>query len=336
LVGSAIISFVISTYFGISFYLEGKAVELMHWVISFVFSFIVSVWVFVADGFIIGKIQKYYPWEKSNAKRIILEITLTNIGAVSGILILSEIVALFFTMSADEPRAKTIYDQVVIVIIINLIVTGWFEANYLLQRWKISIFQSEKLKRQQAEMKYAALTSQVNPHFLFNSLNTLASIIPKSTEMSLKFIGRFSEIYRYVLDSKDKYLVEVEEENRFIQAYIFLQKSRFGESINFEINLDSTVLKQLIPPLSIQLLVENAIKHNEISAEKPLRINITSSNDFLIVTNNYQSRPSDEESAGIGLNNLKARYELLTDEKPVFQVENQEYVAKIPLIKELG
>ncbi len=184
------------------------------------------------------------------------------------------------------------------------------------------------------ESKYAVLKNQVNPHFLFNSLNSLNSLIRISPEKAIEFVDKFSKIYRYVLDVNDKMVVELYEEVDFLQSYYFLQKIRFGVNLKIEVNIDAKKLNDFILPLSIQMLLENAIKHNEISMEKPLTISISADEDYLIISNNLQRKNVFEHSNGIGLANLKERYKHFTDAEPMFYYTDNSYIAKIPIIHE--
>ena len=185
-------------------------------------------------------------------------------------------------------------------------------------------------------MQYEALKNQVNPHFLFNSLNVLTSLVESDTEKSVKFIKQLSEVYRYVLEQKDKELVTVETEMKFVESYIFLQKIRYNKNLFFikdpEISGIGENLK--IIPLSLQILVENAIKHNVISTEQPLTIEITfENNEYLIIKNNLQKRSTVNGSGNIGLNNIRSRYEYLSDKEFEVIEDSVSFMVKIPLIR---
>jgi LytS/YehU family sensor histidine kinase len=230
---------------------------------------------------------------------------------------------------------STLYNNAVIAVVINAIICSLTEAYVLFQHWKKTTIESERLHRETAESKYAALKNQVNPHFLFNSLNSLSSLIRVSPDKAIEFVDKFSKIYRYVLDSTEKILIELREELIFLQSYIYLQKIRFGDNLLVDINIDANYLNDFIPPLALQLLVENALKHNEVSTEFPLKITIEVVDTFLVVTNNLQLKKSMEQSTGIGIKNLEDRYNQFSEFKPVFMATADKYIAKIPLIKEV-
>ena len=204
-----------------------------------------------------------------------------------------------------------------------------YETELALAQNKLLSLENENMLSQ-----YEALKNQVNPHFLFNSLNTLASLIRFEPNNALKFIEEFSDIYRYVLDVKDKILVTVKEELDFVQSYAYLQKLRHNQNLELLVNINAEFLHKFIVPLSLQILVENAIKHNEISEPYPLTIDIICENEWIIVKNNINKIDSHLLSKKVGLKNLTERYNLICEKKPTFIVNNKEYIAKIPIINE--
>lgn len=189
-----------------------------------------------------------------------------------------------------------------------------------------------KLENENVIAQYETLKNQVNPHFLFNSLNSLSSLIRHDDKKAIKFIEEFSDIYRYVLDANDKTIVETKKEIAFVDSYVYLQTLRYGANLRINYNKFKKIENTWVVPLSVQILVENAIKHNEISSENPLQIDIYSENDFLIVSNRICKLNFEPKSKRIGLQNLASRYALITDRKAEFGEENGIFIAKIPLI----
>ncbi len=181
--------------------------------------------------------------------------------------------------------------------------------------------------------QYEALKNQVDPHFLFNSLNSLSSLIRSDDKKAIQFIEEFADIYRYVLDANGKTVVKIGEELKFINSYLFLQKLRYGDNLRVTSKIPDKMLDFYVVPLSIQILVENAIKHNEISDFHPLNIEIGLENDYIEIVNSFKELNFKPISNGIGLNNLKARYALLTDKKAEFKVFENKYIARIPILK---
>lgn len=195
--------------------------------------------------------------------------------------------------------------------------------------------QLTQLEKQQVHAKYQALKSQIDHHFLFNNLSVLSSIIYEDVEKSDVFIQKLSKVYRYVLSINKSDLVSVEEEIEFITSYLDLYKFRFEEGFWYEINVDQKHFSCLIPPLTLQVLVENAIKHNVVSRHQPLKVEIYSCQNDLVVQNNIQLRKSEIESTQTGLNNLKEKYELLKARIPVVFHEGNLFKVRISLIPKI-
>jgi len=190
----------------------------------------------------------------------------------------------------------------------------------------------ERQQKENIRSQFEILKNQVNPHFLFNCLNSVASLVHDDPDTAEKFIEKLAEVYRYVLEHTREELVSVQNEMRFIHDYFFLQKIRFGDSLQLKVDPALNRMSCKIPQLSLQLLIENAIKHNVASRKRPLVIELYVEGNYLVVKNNYQEKKARVASTGIGLNNLRERYRFFTDEPPRFYLENAHYIAKIPLI----
>ncbi|WP_338875915.1 histidine kinase [Spirosoma sp. SC4-14] len=194
--------------------------------------------------------------------------------------------------------------------------------------------QAEELGKEAAQAQFMALRNQVNPHFLFNSLSILSSLVEVDPKLSVQFINRLSKAYRYILEQRDAERLPLRTELDFIESYTFLLRIRFDERLQVHINVpDADRDRYQIAPLTLQLLVENAVKHNRMSDEEPLIVTIDIEDDYLRIMNRLQPRPRMEESTGVGLTNIVNRYRLLTS-KPVWVGESEgAFVIKIPLLK---
>lgn len=190
-----------------------------------------------------------------------------------------------------------------------------------------------KVQKENIQSQFEVLKSQINPHFMFNSLNVLSGLINKDIGKAQQFIDEFSHIYRYVLETLEQPVVTLEKELDFMRSYLFLQQIRHGNDLSFSVKIPSALLKWVLPPLSLQVVLENAIKHNIVNESKPLKIDIYSEDTTLIVRNNIQPKISAVASTGLGLKNLVKRYGLISNSEPVFFVETGYYVAKLPLIE---
>jgi two-component system, LytTR family, sensor kinase len=193
--------------------------------------------------------------------------------------------------------------------------------------------EAEQLKRISAQAELQLVKSQINPHFLFNNLNVLSALILKNTDEANKFIEEFSKVYRYILNNHDKELVDVKTEVDFIKPYIFLLQKRFSESLKINITINEKYDGLYIIPASLQMLIENAIKHNVVSKSKPLVIDIHSNgNNSIVVSNNLQLRDSVENSTKIGLANIVKRYFLVSGKEVVINKSINDFTVTLPLL----
>lgn len=217
-------------------------------------------------------------------------------------------------------------------IIITFAISAFMHGKQFLLNWKKATLDAETSKKESAIARYESLKNQINPHFLFNSLNALTNLVYEDQDKAAKFIKQLSDVYRYVLDTREKEVVTLEEELRFVQAYLYLQQIRFGNNLNVKLSLDNVQGK--VAPLALQLLLENAIKHNVISVEDPLFIEVYEKDGFICVTNNLQKKSRiSENGTGLGLENIKSRYKFLTDKEIDVSEAEGEFSVKLPLIE---
>jgi LytS/YehU family sensor histidine kinase len=223
--------------------------------------------------------------------------------------------------------------KALMIMFLDLMVISMFYSTHLTKYWIKAIEKNEELKQENLIAKYNALKNQVNPHFLFNSLNTLSGVVEQKPELATDFIKKLSDTYRYVLEQSDKELVSIHDEMKFVEDYIFLSKMRFGEALLFNSVLPAKSSLHVVP-LGLQMLVENAIKHNIIADDMPLRIEIGIEEAFVILKNNIQTKTtiaSDKKPQG--LENLKKRYAYLADTSIQVIKSDKEFVVKLPIIK---
>jgi len=200
------------------------------------------------------------------------------------------------------------------------------------KNWKAATIQQEELKRAHLALQYQSLKDQVKPHFLFNSLSSLATLINTDQEKATQFVHKLSDVYRYVLEQRENELVPLKDDLKFMEDYIFLQKIRFGENLQVRTDLDLDGSRMVIP-LSLQMLVDNAIKHNEISSDHPLVITITSTgNGHVIVKNNLQRKETSENSLGTGLENLRKQIGYYSDDPLLVQEEAEAFIVRMPTL----
>lgn len=182
--------------------------------------------------------------------------------------------------------------------------------------------------------QFELLKQQVNPHFLFNSLNTLKYMVESGDQQAVNFILKLSDFYRFTLESRKLDLINLSEELEILEAYMYLLKARFEEGIELSTDLPEKVYTSLIPPFTLQLLIENCIKHNIVSLEKPLYINLYASKGYLVVENNIQLKREPESSTGLGLENINQRYQHLLEREIIIEVTDKTFTIKLPVIYE--
>lgn len=203
---------------------------------------------------------------------------------------------------------------------------------FLMHKWRFSLAELERFKKENAEFRFESLRSQVNPHFLFNSLNTLSSLVYESQEKAEQFIRELADVYRYILENRENELIYLDKELAVASSYIYLNRIRFGENLNVKIDIPDSAKHFLIAPMTLQLLIENSIKHNVISIKKPLILYIGQEDNYLVVKNKLQRKENKEYSSAMGLKNIKSRYSFLTDKKVEINENDNEFIVKIPLI----
>ncbi len=218
---------------------------------------------------------------------------------------------------------------VLVNLFFHLINAIFFFFNEYKKQW----VEAEELRRNSSQAQLQLIKSQVNPHFLFNNLNALSSLLIKDNPEANKFIEEFSKVYRYILNNQDKELVELQSELDFIKPYIFLLQKRFDNGLQVEMNIPEQYKKSFIIPVALQMLIENAIKHNIVSRSKPLYIDVhVNGNNTLVVKNNLQLKKVNEPSTQIGLQNIRKRYQLICDKDIEVVSTDKDFTVSLPLL----
>jgi hypothetical protein len=275
--------------------------------------------------------NRRYPLGKLSAQRLGKEAVVVFVvnGIVYGVT-----VGIFFLLSAEAAPPKLylilgLFDR----FLHGMLVAAFYELLVFMEALRKATQEAEQLKKINVMMQLESLKSQVKPHFLFNSLNTLTGLVEKDTPRAVKFIAELSKVYRYLLQSNEKEVIQLSQELQFTEAYFFLLQTRFGEGIQLQVAVDEKFLTHFIPPLTLQMLLENAVKHNQVSARKPLLVTIQTETSSLVVTNNSQPKRSVTTSNGMGLSNIAAKYKLLNQPDVVILSEAEQFSVRVPLIK---
>lgn len=300
--------------------------------ITLIWAYTISFTQWMGHVYINNKLTERYSWTDEPIKR-----TFSGIFFVIGYGVLAYLIVQFVMMQLvygylpDNPWQWALHSSIY-VIIISFGVTLLFTAIGFFKAWKKSLLDAEQIKIQMLAYKYEALQNQINPHFLFNSFNVLSDLVYENQKKAIQFIKQMSQLFRYVLDNRDKELVPIKEELNFIKSYIFLLQNRFENKLIVNLKIE-VIEEEMIVPMAMQVLVENCVKHNEVSSEKPLTIDITRNDEFFEVINNYQPKNIDYSSKKTGLNNIKQQYSFFTDKKLIIHTTADYYSVMIPILK---
>ncbi|MFC6269136.1 2TM domain-containing protein [Frigoriflavimonas asaccharolytica] len=328
-----LISFATGTFF-FTFFTSDRSIEnlLLSLFVAFLYT---SVFTF-GNGLLNDFLNTKYSWIEDTKTRIttgIIATILVNVVLVLG----CNYVNFIWLQKANPAQFLSGSMGTINWLIINiaLLISAILHAKSFMDEWKKASKKEiveQKFIAKSANAQFESLKNQLDPHFLFNSLNVLSSLIDENPSQAQRFTASMSKIYRYVLEQKDKELITVEEEIEFAKTYCELLKTRFEDSVNFEFQVEENMLKKFVVPLSLQLLLENCIKHNFATSGKPLFIKIYSENGYLLIENNLQQREQMKESAGIGLSNIVQRYSLLSKLNVSIEKSNEFFRVKIPIL----
>lgn len=228
---------------------------------------------------------------------------------------------------------NVIYKATALCVVCVVFITHTYETVFLIKSWGTDKSKSEQLEKAKAQAELEALKNQIDPHFMFNSLNTLSYLIENNIAKAKQFNDNLAEVYRYILLHKDRHLVMLSEELAFAEKYFSLIKIRFGNSISLDIASSIDHERFLIPPISLQILLENAVKHNEFSNRQPLTIRLTFHETNVTVSNMVREKKTPKQSSHIGLRNLSERYKLITEKEIVVRSDGDEFIVELPLLK---
>lgn len=294
--------------------------------VIWLFNFLLWVSLWKGNSLLANFVTKKIPWIKYPLHRLWVGIVSTIAYTLLAVLGILELISRGFSFNLGSGYKSTIYISMAITILIALIL----HSREFFLHWRQAARDAERYEKESISAKYESLKGQINPHFLFNTLNVLTNLVYEDQDKAVKFIKQLSQVYRHVLDTRDQELITLKEELIFLDSYLYLQQIRFGDKLKLNIEVKTT--GSLIPPLVLQMLVENAIKHNVISNDDPLTISIYESEGCIVVENNLQRKMIlPDESPGIGLENIRKRYSILST-KQVEVIENDKFIVKLPLL----
>ena len=278
--------------------------------------------------------KKYNQFEQTSL-RIMIQVALVLIlGVVIGNLIHHVLIKSFIcdTVHLFDCNVESLHHPILATYFTCFFIMLTYEAIYFYDQLRLSILEKEAAKQAQIHSELESLRNQVNPHFLFNSMNTLMNLVMEDQKIAVSFLRKLSKVYRYVLENREDELVTLQKELDFIHSYVFLQKERFKENLEVTIDIPDHYLTHKIIPLSLQILFENAIKHNIASRKKPLKIEVFVEAGKLVVQNNLQRKEQVMHSTKVGLENIKTRYQYFTKETVSVGECTDYFTVHIPLI----
>lgn len=299
--------------------------------------FVAMGWVITECSLLVSRwLDPVLPWERKPARRIFIQLFLQMI-------LISLLVTFFlfitFSLLESTDQAMTSNDwlglqQVLFVsVVLSLLTTGIFTGNHLLHKWRNSLLEAAELKQANLQAQLQIMKAQLNPHFMFNNFSVLSGLISENKDGALQFLDRLSIVYRYMTNNLSRNIISLREELHFIEAYIYLIKIRFADNLHITVNIPAEFEDSGIPPSTLQLLLENAVKHNIASRVQPLFIHIgIQDNNSLVVTNNLQRISYSIPSTELGLQNIINRYKLLSAEVPEIKETEKEFLVKVPLL----
>ncbi len=276
---------------------------------------------------IVMLLWKKFPWEQAPFRHLILEIIMITTYT----LIFSSLLYFLERRYWNIHKVENLGMEILTTILITYLITSVHESVFFYRQWKYNFSKSVRLERDNIEARYEALRAQINPHFLFNSLNSLTTMVGDNKPV-VDYVQNLSELLRYMLKSGEKELVLLRDEVEITKSYIRLQMMRFPETLDIRVDVPENFYHYAIPPLVLQMLVENSIKHNIISREKPLTVEITASKDSITVVNNIQKK-SGVDSTGQGLKNITGRYRFFTNRKIEINETDEIFSVQIPLLQ---
>ncbi|MGB0864318.1 MAG: sensor histidine kinase [Saprospiraceae bacterium] len=271
------------------------------------------------------------PWGEKPIQKIFSVLALN--GTFSIIVIAVSLYLFYLAIPSFTQIGIALKWGLIVGFLTSLFMNTFYTGVYFFDEWKSSLLETERLQKENALSQLNALRNQVNPHFLFNSLNTLTHLIQEDQSKATQFVSHFSDFYRYTLQSQEKEISTLKEELEAVDWYIQMQQERFGENLMIIKNVESQVNSMFLPTLTLQILIENCIKHNIISRNKPLKISIYNIENALIIENNFQPKTSKLPSTQLGLWNIQQRYSFLTKTKVVIKETSDIFMVNIPLLE---
>ena len=326
LLGSSVLALIILVvFFGNVF--DGP----QSFLIGFIWSFSICATQWAGPMLIIYTLDKRLPWIDKPVTRTFTQFILMLLWSVSAFV--SVQLLMMYLINGLPPSEAWQYatESIIYTFLIALFISLAFTAIGFFRAWRESVLSEAAIKAEMMSYKYESLRNQINPHFLFNSFNVLSDLVYEDQAQAVKFIRQMSDLFRYVLDSRDKELVSLGEELEFMNSYVFLLKTRFGDKLKLDIDLNPEINAYIVP-MTLQLLVENAVKHNEVSEKFPLSISIRQKDQYIEVENALKPKPTGNDSKKTGLKNISQQFAFFTDKEIEVKSTETHFLVRVPII----
>jgi sensor histidine kinase YesM len=305
-----------------------------HWQIKLSFLYTIGIAFFVWEGnrYLHFSLRSYFDWHDRPVKKILAMLFTIFFYTIPVAVLL--LVGWYKLFADGKPDWTVVFTSTLIILICVIFISHVYETVFLVKEAETEKVQRAQMEQAKAEAELEALKNQIDPHFIFNSLNTLSYLIEDRPEKAKQFNDNLANVYRYILHNKKRDLVLLGEEIHFLEDYFSLLKIRFENAIQLKINLPPGVYESyLVPPISLQVLIENAVKHNEFSDAVPLVIDIELKNDNLVIENTIKKKALRRPSSKIGLQNLNERYKLTTKKEIAIEDNGVFFIVELPVLK---
>lgn len=293
---------------------------------------VISFVLWTGNAAIVQWLDKRFPWMEKPVTRSLSGLALQSLYSWVAFLCVQLLLRWIVYGKTPPEFGPWVLQWAFFAITISLGISFFFTAIGFFQAWRKSEKEAAELKTKMLAYQYEALRNQINPHFLFNSFNVLTDLIYEDQDQAARFVQQLSELYRYVLDQREKGLVTLKEELSFVQSFIFLLKTRFEDKLLVELDVEASEGEQMVP-MALQLLIENAVKHNEVSKAYPLRVRVTREENSLVVYNPLRLKRTGEDSKGTGLLHLKAQFRHHGVPEVVVEQSESSFTVRIPILK---
>lgn len=302
----------------------------LYW-IGYVYFILISFVIWHGNRFLLFKQREHYDWFANPLRKLVM-LVFANVFYTAPVTILM-LLSWYYFAGFQQPNWEVIKVVMLMNVIAVIFITHVYETVFLIKERENDLIQFEQLERAKAEAELEALKSQIDPHFMFNSLNTLSHLIKTDPKKALQFNENLSDVYRYILMNKDRELVQLQDEIDFLNNYYALLRLRFGKGSKLSKNGERGYAQFLIPPISLQILLENAVKHNQIDQKNPLHINLKLTDSRIVMSNKKRLKRRRKQTPRIGLKSLNERYRLITRREIEINSDEEIFSVALPLLK---